>query len=257
MKFHIMNSDRVVHINTFTPYGELTNIGVEYKVLAGLGLPNYCTLVTPPAEVEGKRRYFLDNTWKHVENWHGRTFYFADTTTGVIEDVDFDKPAEATWNEPPTDIAEGEVALLQADGTWTVVNSKIGLVAYLKTDPSVNYVVESEEVIPDTYTLKTPSEFAVWSEEDDFWHISTELKAAHFSKVEREWRDTKLSKVVARMDQYLRCASLAVENRRTPLDEDTFVIVQEDYALLCDYPNIEGFPLNCVRPTLEGDEFYT
>ncbi|MCG7499382.1 hypothetical protein MHO82_21175 [Vibrio sp. Of7-15] len=70
--------------------------------------------------------------------------------------------------------------------------------------------------------------------------------------IETLWRDTELTKVLNRIDQYEKDQGYPPELRTSPIqNEEDFLRLLKDRKLLSDYPQCEGFPFG-ARPSLSG-----
>lgn len=63
------------------------------------------------------------------------------------------------------------------------------------------------------------------------------------------WRDSQLSVVLNRIDQYEKDQGYPVELRTSPLTAEQYNKLLQDRKLLSDYPSVKNFPL-VERPVL-------
>ncbi|MCJ8348311.1 hypothetical protein [Moritella sp.] len=87
------------------------------------------------------------------------------------------------------------------------------------------------------------------------WHFDRTLvennQKDYLFQTEIQWRDTELSKILNRVDQYEKDQNYPVELRTSPFTAEQFNQLLQDRKLLCDYPSVDNFPF-VERPKLSG-----
>ena len=157
-------------------------------------------------------------------------------------------PALSTDIDLPV-LGNDEIAVF-SDDEWSVKTDNRGKTAYAKNRRDSDYQITNFDDIPDTHTLSEPAEFDSWI--DGSWQYDIEQKRPGKTLIERRWRDTELTQVLSRIDQYEKDQNYPAELRTSPIkSEADFLKLLNDRKLLSDYPSSENFPFG-KRPTLSG-----
>lgn len=167
----------------------------------------------------------------------------------TVSGFNFSLPENGTF-DPPPETQKGQ-AVKRVDDEWLIVDDHRGKVAYSKDrNHDSDFLVDTLDDIPETHTMDCPQAFDSW-DEDAGWTYDIERHRPVKEQLEREWRDTKLSDVLNRIDQYEKDQNYPEELRTSPLSAAQFQVLLSDRKVLSDYPQTADFPF-CERPELSG-----
>lgn len=221
---------------------------IDYQCIDGFGLPALSSTEDMPTVPVGHKLYLVAGEWMTTEFYIGRQYWLSNGVAVEITQRDV-YPPDAIFVQPPPE-EEGFVFIY--DGEWLKVEDHREKLAYYKDHERVD-VLHIEELgpVPDECTLKEPIMFGIWSEEENAWVESYELKKQFHSFEERAWRDAVMGPILNRINQYQMELNMPEEFRVSPLSENDYRNLLTDYRVLCDYPQQPDFPYG-KRPDLLG-----
>ncbi|MDD9178424.1 MULTISPECIES: hypothetical protein [Aliivibrio] len=250
MKFEFSKHDRVMVLHHFDKNNQHT-FTKECVIHANTGLPAKSTLKPLPQLNDNERAYFINDDWVKTEFFIGRKYYDEYAHELIIDLFPFDLPVNCSF-EKPLPQKDGYYVKL-VNNQWIYLTDNIGEIAYSKLDYN-DFVIESNDELPDTHTLIERKAFSAWNEQSNDWIYQQELERPIKIIQEREWRDNELNIVLSRIDQYEKDKNYPVELQTSLLSESQFLELLNDRKSLCDYPQEPSFPF-CERPALNGEYF--
>ncbi|MBU2898043.1 hypothetical protein [Vibrio hepatarius] len=213
-------------------------------------------ILEPPPEYNRETHAVLYSKiagWKVYAVRIGQAFYDEQGHELIVSDKYFDLPEGHTWEAPPSP-KEG-YAIKHVDGKWVQIIDYRGKIAYAKNrnDPSQqDYIIEQIGEVPNSHTLSEPQPYDSWMGENLGWKYDAERHRPFKQSEEKSWRDSELTKVLNRIDQYEKDKNYPNELRTSPISSEVdFLKLVEDRKVLSDYPDTEHFPFG-ERPTLSG-----
>ncbi|MEZ8627947.1 hypothetical protein AB6D75_19365 [Vibrio splendidus] len=191
--------------------------------------------------------------WKVFEIYIGRFFYDEWGNEFIVSDYNFELPENHTWEAPPK--LEKGYAVKLVDGQWLHLIDNRGKKAYSKDRDSEemnDYQVEELGELPDTYTLLAYKAFDSWVNDETGWQYDKERHLPFKTEEEKSWRNTELTNVINRIDQYEKDQNYPVELRTSPIEtEEQFLQLLQDRKQLSDFPETDDFPFG-ERPPLSS-----
>ncbi|HFG1873197.1 TPA: hypothetical protein ACGF19_002157 [Vibrio cholerae] len=193
---------------------------------------------------------YKDGEWKVFDILIGQSFFDEYGNEFLISDYNFELPEKHTFTKPP-ELRLDSCAVKLVDGQWQQLLDYRGKIAYAKDrDNGTDYQIEELGELPETHTLSAPEPFDSWI--DKGWKYDIERHRPFKVGEEKQWRNTELTKVLDRIDQYEKDQSYPVELRTSPIQSnEDYLRLLEDRKKLSDYPESSNFPFD-ERPSLSG-----
>lgn len=208
------------------------------------GLPAKCTLSSVPNfDVASERCYFIDENWVKTTLYIGRLFWTENAEQECICSYGQKMPQIYSLCKPPK-AKKGFVVKLK-DNVWEQIEDHRSKLAYAKDRDNSNlqdYYITQIGSIPETHTLSAYDLFDSWIDGLG-WQYDAERHKKVKGIEEREWRDSELTRILNRIDQYEKDQRYPIEYRTSPIqDEVAYHQLLMDRKNLSNYPNTEGFP---------------
>lgn len=213
--------------------------------------PEWAIVETPPKyNQETQTVLYKDGQWKVYEILIGQPFFDEYGNEFLVSDYNFELPENHTFIAPPK-LRSNKYAVKLVDGQWQQFLDDRGKIAYAKDrDNGENYSIEELGELPDTHTLIEPDSFDSWI--GGSWQYDIERHRPYKTSEEKQWRNSELTKVLDRIDQYEKDQSYPEELRTSPIKiEADYMRLLQDRKSLSDYPDANNFPFG-ERPTISG-----
>lgn len=213
--------------------------------------PEWAIVEAPPEhEQETQTVLYKDKQWKIYPIQIGKHYYDDEGRQLTISDYNFELPENHSFDAPPA-LRSDKYAAKLVDGQWQQLLDCRGQIAYAKDrDNDEDYQIEELGELPDSHTLREPELFDSWV--DGGWQYDIERHRPFKISEEKQWRNTELTKVLDRIDQYEKDQSYPVELRTSPIKtEADYMKLLQDRKSLSDYPESEHFPFG-ERPIISG-----
>jgi len=245
-----LDTDSWVEVEDKSNFEYWSSVGERFVIGIPDGdYPEWAIKEKPPEhDKEKQTTLYEDNEWKIFDIELGKQHWDSEANELIVSDFNFTLPVDHTFTPPPEKKAGFALRLIANE--WQQIEDYRGKLAYAKTRDG-DYEIETLDTIPDTHTLLKPSEFDSWNEILNAWEYDQARERPVKVKNEKAWRDTELSKVLNRIDQYEKDQHYPVELRTSPFTAEQYNLLLQDRKLLSDYPSVENFPF-VDRPVLSG-----
>lgn len=191
-----------------------------------------------------------DQEWTVYDILINTKYYDHLTNELTVSDFNFVLPENHTFTAPPK--AKKGYAVRLVSNKWKQLIDHRDKLAYSKDrNHEDDYTVEELGEIKDTHTLLEHDTFDSWDKATNQWKYDQERERPVKIANEKAWRNSTLTEVINRMDQYNQDQNLPDEFKRSPFNQEQFLQLASDRALLSDYTETDGFPF-CERPKLSG-----
>ena len=193
---------------------------------------------------------YKDGGWKVFDILIGQSFFDEYGNEFLVSDYNFELPEKHTFTKPP-ELCLDNRAVKLVDGQWQQLLDYRGKMAYAKDrDNGTDYQIEELGELPETHTLSAPDPFDSWI--DEGWKYDIERHRPFKVGEEKQWRDSELTKVLDRIDQYEKDQNYPVELRTSPIQaNEDYMRLLQDRKNLSVYPESSYFPFG-ERPLLSG-----
>ncbi|MBU2897682.1 hypothetical protein [Vibrio hepatarius] len=239
---------------TLKPYWN--DKGVKYAIgNPDDNYPEWAITQNPPKyDVETQTvLHTKDSGWKVYDDLIGKAYFDKLGNEFLVADYNFELPLDHTFEEPPKPTDSYGIKLV--DSKWLVLVDFRGEMAYAKDrdNEDINdYQIEELGDIPDAHTLDKYGPYDSWSHINQCWEYDIDRHLPFKILEEKAWRDSELTKVLNRIDQYEKDQGYPEELRTSPIkSHDNFLRLLNDRKVLSDYPELETFPYG-ERPVLSN-----
>lgn len=213
--------------------------------------PAWAIVEAPPEHDQTTQTVLYKNQqWQVFDILLGKSFFDEYGNEFLVSDYNFELPEKHTFTKPP-ELRLDNRAVKLIDGQWQQLLDYRGEMAYAKDrDNGTDYKIEELGELPETHTLSAPDPFDSWI--DEGWKYDIERHRPFKVGEEKQWRDSELTKVLNRIDQYEKDQSYPVELRTSPIQaNEDYMRLLQDRKNLSVYPESNHFPFG-ERPSLSG-----
>ncbi len=191
--------------------------------------------------------------WKVYEILIGEPYFDKWGNELLVSDFNFELPEEHTFTKPPK--PQDGYGIKLVDGLWVELVDHREKIAYAKdrdNEELSDYQIEELGDIPRTHTLEQYAPYDSWVDNEQGWQYDIERHRPIKEEEEKSWRNTELTNVINRIDQYEKDQNYPEELRTSPIESEAdFLQLLKDRKALSDYTDVDGFPFG-DRPQLSS-----